>query len=136
MLTCNRPETCVTIEKWSFTNSIYTHNNASSAAELDKNPRPNEPMVQSHLLFSWVLLPQLLDPEGLLLVHVGEHEGDVGGEQVVHLVAQGRLAEQLGSPHEVPDGHVEVGVARRPVADAGERVGHQDLLQGERELVN
>ena len=69
-----------------------------------------------------------LHSECLLLVHVGEHEADVGGEQVVHLVAQGGLAEQLGAPHQVPDGHVEVGVAAGPVGDPGEGVGHQHVL--------
>ena len=70
-----------------------------------------------------------LDPHGLLPIHVGEHEADVGGEQVVHLVAEGGLAEQLGAPDQVPDRHVEVRVARGPVGDAGERVRHQDLLE-------
>jgi hypothetical protein len=64
-----------------------------------------------------------------LLAHVGQHEGDVGGEQVVHLVPQRGLAQQLGPSDEVADGHVEVGVARGPVRYPGEGVGHQDLLQ-------
>jgi hypothetical protein len=71
----------------------------------------------------------LLDPHGLLLVHVCEHERDVAGEQVVHLVAERRLAEELGAPDEVADRHVEVGVARRPVGDARERVRNQNLLK-------
>lgn len=55
------------------------------------------------------LLPLLL----LLLVlavavHGREHEADVGGEQVVHLVAEGGLAEEPAAPDQVPDGHVEV----------------------------
>ncbi len=45
---------------------------------------------------------RLLDPQGLLLVHIGEHEGDVGGEEVVHLVAQARLAQQLRATHQIP----------------------------------
>lgn len=50
-----------------------------------------------------------------LFVHVGQHEGDVGGEQVIHLVAEGGLAQQLGAAHQVADCHVEVRVARGPV---------------------
>ena len=33
------------------------------------------------------------------------------------------------SPDQVSDGHVEVRVAGRPVRDAGERMGHEDLLK-------
>ena len=69
-----------------------------------------------------------LHPERLLLVHVGEHEGDVGGEEVVHLVAERGLARQLGAPHQVSDGHVEVGVPTRPVGDPSEGVSHQNIL--------
>ena len=64
-----------------------------------------------------------------MFVHVGQHERDVGGEKVVHLVAEGGLAQQLGPSHQVADGHVEVGVAAGPVGDAGERVGDEDLLR-------
>ena len=71
----------------------------------------------------------LFDPDGLLLVHVGEHEADVGGEKVVHLVAEAGLAEKLGAADEVADGHVEVSVAAGPVGDPCEGVGHQHLLQ-------
>ena len=70
-----------------------------------------------------------LDPHGLLFVHVGEHERDVAREQVVHLVAEGGLAQQLGAPHEIADRHVEVGVAGGPVRNAREWVRHQDILQ-------
>ena len=70
-----------------------------------------------------------LDPHGLLFVHVGEHERDVAREQVVHLVAEGGLAQQLGAPHEIADRHVEVRVARGPVRNAREWVRHQDILQ-------
>lgn len=31
---------------------------------------------------------QLFDTDRSLLIHVGEHEGDVGSEQVVHFVAE------------------------------------------------
>lgn len=43
-----------------------------------------------------------------LTVHGGEHEGDVGGEEVVHLVAQGGLTEETAASHQVTDSHVEV----------------------------
>ncbi len=71
----------------------------------------------------------LLDPDGLLLVHVGEHERDVAGEEVVHLVAERRLAQQLGAAHQIADRHVEVRVARGPVRDACERLRHQHVLR-------
>ena len=71
----------------------------------------------------------LFDSDGLLLVHVGQHERDVRGEQVVHLVAQRRLAKQLRATHQVADGHVEVGVAGRPVGNPGKRVCHENLLE-------
>ena len=64
-----------------------------------------------------------------LLVHVGEHERDVGGQEVVHLVAERGLAQQLRAPHQVADGHVEVGVARRPVGNSSKWVCHQDILK-------
>ena len=69
-----------------------------------------------------------LFPYGPLLVHVGKHEGYVGGEEVVHLVAERGLAQQLGAPHQVTDGHVEVGVPTRPVGDPCEGVSHQNIL--------
>ena len=77
-----------------------------------------------HLVFVLVLF----NSQSFLLVHICQHETDVGSEQVIHFVAQGRLAEQLGAPHQVPDGHVEVGVARRPVGDPGEGVRYQYVL--------
>ena len=46
-----------------------------------------------------VCVLESLYSQRFLLVHVGEHEADVGGQQVVHLVAQGRLAQQLGALH-------------------------------------
>ena len=42
---------------------------------------------------------------------------------------QGRFAEELGSPDQIADGHVEVGVAAAPVRDLGEGVRGQRLLQ-------
>ena len=59
----------------------------------------------------------------------GEDVGDVGGEQIVHLVAQRGLAEELGAPDEVADGHVEVSVATGPVGDPGEGMSDQDVLE-------
>lgn len=81
---------------------------------------------------------------------------DVGGDQVVHLVAlrlekeepevrrrrrhpgearcerstyQRRLAQEFAPLDQVPDGHVEVGAAAAPVSDAVERVNSQLLLK-------
>ena len=65
-----------------------------------------------------------------MLVHVGQHEGYVGGEQVVHFVSQRSFAQELGAADQVADRHVEVGVAGRPVGDTGERVGYQHILMG------
>ena len=49
-----------------------------------------------------LLLLDLLDPpDGALLVDVVHHAVGVGGQQVVHLVAQGSLAQQLGALHQV-----------------------------------
>ncbi len=64
-----------------------------------------------------------------MLVHGIQHQGDVGGEQVVHLVAERGFAQQFRSSYQVADSHVEVSVARRPVGDARERVSHQNVLQ-------
>ena len=38
-----------------------------------------------------------------------KHEGYVGGEEVIHLVGQGRLQGQLGEGGRVPDGEAEAG---------------------------
>ena len=78
-----------------------------------------------HLVFVLVLF----NSQSFLLVHICQHETDVGSEQVIHFVAQGRLAEQLGAPHQVPDGHVEVGVATGPVGDPCEGMSYQNVLQ-------
>ena len=43
-----------------------------------------------------------------LFVDGGEHERDVRGQQVVHLVAQAGLAQQSTTPYQTADGHVEV----------------------------
>lgn len=58
-----------------------------------------------------------------MFVHVRQQEADIRGKQVIHLVAQGRFAEQLVAPHQVANGHVEVRVAAAPVGDAGKWVG-------------
>ena len=70
-----------------------------------------------------------LDPQRLLLVHVGQHETDVGGQEVVHLIAQRGLTQQLGASDQIADGHMEVSVATGPVGDPGEGVGHQHILK-------
>lgn len=81
-------------------------------------------------IYSKLLDSRSLNPDGgPLLVHVRKHEGNVGGQQVVHLVAEGRFAQQLGAAHQVADRHVEVRVARRPVGNAREWMSHQNLLQ-------
>ena len=54
---------------------------------------------------------------------------DVWGEEVVHLVPEGRLTQQPAPPHKVADGDVEVVIARAPVADLGEWVYGQDVLE-------
>ena len=72
----------------------------------------------------------LFDSDGRSLsVHAGQHERDVGGEEVVHLVAEWSLTQQFGAADQVADGHVEVRVARWPVGDASERVRDQDFLR-------
>ena len=70
----------------------------------------------------------LLDTNRALLVHVGQHERNVGREQIVHLVAEGGFAEQLRAAHQIADRHVEVGVTGGPVRDARERMRYQDVL--------
>ena len=69
-----------------------------------------------------------------MFVHICQHQTDVGGQQVIHLVSQRRLAEQLGAPDQVADGHVEVSVATGPVGDAGEWMSYQDVLQKEKNV--
>ena len=76
-----------------------------------------------------VLVLILFNSESFLFVHICQHQTDVGGQQVIHLVAQGRLAEQLGAPDQVADGHVEVSVATGPVRNPGEGMSDQNLLQ-------
>ena len=70
---------------------------------------------------SWELccsqLCPLLPP---LTVHGGEHEGDVGGEEIVHLVPEGSLTEEATPSDQVADGHVEVVGTAAPVRDLGE----------------
>ena len=64
-----------------------------------------------------------------MFVHICQHQTDVGGQQVIHLVPQRGLAEQLGAPDQVADGHVEVGVATGPVRNPGEWMSDQNLLE-------
>ena len=64
-----------------------------------------------------------------MFVHICQHQTDVRGQQVIHLVSQRRLAQELGAPDQVPDGHVEVSVAAGPVGDPGEGMSDQDVLE-------
>lgn len=64
-----------------------------------------------------------------MLVHGIQHQRDVGGEQIVHLVAERGFAKQFRSSYKITDSHVEVSIARRPVGDARERMSHQYVLQ-------
>ena len=57
-----------------------------------------------------------------LVIDSGKHEGDVGGQEVVHLVAQAGFAEEPATPYQVSDGHVEVVRATAPVGDLGDWV--------------
>ncbi len=68
------------------------------------------------------------------MVHGGQHEGDIRGEEVVHLVTQRGLAEEAAASHQVPNGHVEVVGSRTPVGDLGEGVHSQDILREEVEV--
>ena len=58
-----------------------------------------------------------------------KHEGYVGGEEVIHLVGQGRLQGQLGEGGRVPDGEAEAGGGAGPVHDVGQGEGGQHVLQ-------
>ena len=73
-------------------------------------------------------LKGLFDPKSFLFVHVGQHQADVGGQQIVHLVAQGGLTQQLGAPHQVTYRHMEVCVAAGPVRDPRKRMSDKDVL--------
>ena len=75
----------------------------------------------------------LLDPHWLLLVHVGQHQRNVGGQEVVHFVAQRRLTQQFGASNQVTNGHVEIGVTRWPIWNSGKWMGHQDFLKRSKE---
>ena len=62
------------------------------------------------------------------LVRGGEDVGDVGGGQVVHLVAQRGLEHQLGVGAGVPDREVEEGWAAHPVDNVTEGQRGQQVL--------
>ena len=55
--------------------------------------------------------------------------GDVGGEQVVHLVSQRGLEGELGEGGGVPDGEAEGGRRAGPVHDVGEGQSGKDFLR-------
>ena len=67
-----------------------------------------------------------------LAVHVSEDHGDIGGEEIVHLIAEARLTEEPASSNQTPDCDVEVVGATAPVGDLGERVGSQNFLEKKR----
>ena len=66
-----------------------------------------------------------------MFVHVGQHETDVGCQQVVHLVPQRCFTQQLGSSDQVTNGHVKVSVTTGPVGDPGKWMSDQHLLKHE-----
>ena len=70
---------------------------------------------------SWLLL--LLGGVG-----GGEDVGDVGGQQIIHLVAQRGLEHQLGVGAGVPDREVEEGRAAHPVDNVTEGQRGQQVL--------
>ena len=72
---------------------------------------------------------RILQPQRFLFVHVVQHERNVRRQQIIHFVAQRRLAQQFRTSNQVADCHVEVGVARRPVGYARERMSHQQFLR-------
>ena len=58
----------------------------------------------------------------------GEDMGDVGGEQVVHLVSEAGLEHQLGVGAAVPDREVEEAGPGHPVDDVAEGQRRQQVL--------
>ena len=69
--------------------------------------------------------PAVAGPTSLLptlTVHGGEHERDVGGEEIIELVPEGSLTEEATPSDQVADGHVEVVGTTVPGRDLGERV--------------
>ena len=75
------------------------------------------------------LVPLLVRLPEAFLSFVGEHERDVRGQQVVHLVAQADLAQQSTIPYQTADGHVEVVGTTTPVGDLCKWVYIQDFLE-------
>ena len=71
-----------------------------------------------------------------LFVDGGEHERDVRGQQVVHLVGQAGLAEQPTTPYQTADGHVEVVGTTTPVGDLCIWVYIQDFLEESKRTKN
>lgn len=84
-----------------------------------------EPVLPAH----W----SLAAPGAPLPAHDREHLANVGSQEVIHLVSQGRLTEQLAPAHQVPDGDMEVRVATAPVGDLGKGMSGQDVLGEQRE---
>lgn len=84
------------------------------------------PSLKSDIL---LLLHHGSAPHRPLFVDVLHHAVDVGGQQVVHLVAQRGLAQQLGAFDKVAYGHVEVSVTTRPVGNLAEGKSHENILR-------
>ena len=95
-----------------------------SHSGLHGSAHDSDPKKYSHSHYT-----RSLNPHGFLLIHVGEHEWDVTREQVVHLVAEGGFAQQLGASHQISDCHMEVRVTGGPVRNAREWVRHQNILK-------
>ncbi len=98
---------------------------------------PSSPVARRRLLHGRAHSPHsTAGPTGFpLSVDGGEHEGDVGGEEVVHLVAQTGLTQEATTPHQTANGHVEVVGAATPVGDFGERVNVEDFLRHKNRLL-
>lgn len=64
-----------------------------------------------------------------LLIHIREHQRNVGGQEVIHLVTQRGFAKELWTAHEVSYRHVEVSVAGRPIGDSCEGMCDQYILK-------
>ena len=81
-------------------------------------------------------LKGLFDPKSFLFVHVGQHQADVGGQKIIHLVTKGCFTQKLGSSDQVSDGHMEICVATRPVGYPSKGVRDQDILKKNQKLNN
>lgn len=71
---------------------------------------------------------KLFNSNRSLLVHVCQHQRDVRCQQVIHFISQAGFTQELRAPNEIADGHVEVGVAGRPIRYAGKGMGYENFL--------